>query len=644
LREISQLKRGLKYRADIDGLRGVAILMVLVFHAFYIPGGFIGVDVFFVISGFLISSIIFSELKKGTFSYIGFYIRRINRIFPALIVVLLTCLGIGWFLLLPNEYLSLGKHVAAGAGFLSNIALYREIGYFDVLKDHKPLLHLWSLGIEEQFYLIIPLLLALLWKKSRNLGIYLLAICVASFGLNIWLTHQSSTAAFYLPFTRFWELTLGIVLAWSSSDSKIQNSAGWLGIGALVASMILINEQRTFPGWWALLPTVGTLLLIWAGQQSWINRNILSHPILVSIGLISYPLYLWHWPLLSFARITGIESPLVNAELVALSFILAWLTYRYIEMPIRFGQKKAKSAVWLFVIMAVVGTLGLVVYKRSGFESRYASDPIIRDDIEQLKGLKTEQDDNCKTLTQNLVDRSDFDFCRFYNIGRTETVALIGDSYAPALYTGLEEEASKSGKNILLLGISGCPIFHGVVSGITLPERIVCGEKSEAILKLLQIKNDVKEVLITTRSFRYLPHTNTATVVPDSILDPEQSFYQGLRDTVALLNRAGKKVFYVLDPPGTKINPRNCLHPLSQNKCSITFNDILSDQTQIRDIVHSIPNLIIIDPLLYLCSQNICPAFDGNKLLYSDTHHLSPNGSRFLAPFIEPYLQKALKP
>src|SRR5262245_40012984 len=307
-----QLSHG--YRPDVDGLRAVAVLAVLAYHAFpsLAPGGFAGVDVFFVISGYLITGIILDDLERGRFTYRNFYWRRIRRIFPALILVLVACLALGWLVLLPDEYAQLGKHVAAGAGVVSNIALWREAGYFDSAAELKPLLHLWSLGVEEQYYLAWPLLLLLF---RRHMGWMIVALGAASFALNIWMVGTHPTAAFYLPFTRFWELLAGSYLAFAVRKENPSPYFSMVGAGLIVLGFILLEPQKAFPGWWALLPVLGAALLIRAGPQGWVNRRVLAHPAMVFVGLISYPLYLWHWPLLTYARIVHGGEPPVAARL-----------------------------------------------------------------------------------------------------------------------------------------------------------------------------------------------------------------------------------------------------------------------------------------------------------------------------------------
>ena len=318
------------YRPDIDGLRAIAILAVIFFHAFpsKLKGGFVGVDIFFVISGFLISSIIMRDVDEGRFSFMRFYINRVKRIFPALIFVLTGCFLFGYYALLSDEFSSLGKHIASGLGFIQNITLYLESGYFDKSSDLKPLLHLWSLGVEEQFYLIFPVLLIVAWRfRSRVFNIIILC-AVLSFVLNIVTVQHDAVSAFFLPLTRFWEMLAGAIIAYLSlysperlatfleknevwrkfrEEERIRsrwaNICSFIGLFLLLLSLFVVNQRRLFPGWWALLPTVGAVLIITAGPHAWVNRVILGNRILVWIGLISYPLYLWHWPLFSFGKI-----------------------------------------------------------------------------------------------------------------------------------------------------------------------------------------------------------------------------------------------------------------------------------------------------------------------------------------------------
>ena len=360
-----------RYRADIDGLRAIAVLSVVGFHAFpkVVHGGFIGVDIFFVVSGFLISTILFGSLERNSFSFIEFYSRRIRRIFPALLVVLIAAFTAGWFVLLSDEYKQFGKHLAGGAGFVSNLVLWKESGYFDNAAETKPLLHLWSLGIEEQFYIAWPFLLWAAWKSKVNLLAITATIAVVSFAVNMNRAYSDSVAAFYSPQTRFWELLIGGGLAYATlyrqswfagSGTVLANLQSVLGATLIALSLVFITRDKAFPGWWALLPTLGAALLISAGARAWLNRAVLSNRLLVWIGLISFPIYLWHWPLLAFPRIVNGEAPsdTVRIYAVVLSIVLASVTYLLVERPLRFNSYSKATTVALLAVMTVVGLAG----------------------------------------------------------------------------------------------------------------------------------------------------------------------------------------------------------------------------------------------------------------------------------------------
>jgi peptidoglycan/LPS O-acetylase OafA/YrhL len=454
-----------RYRPDIDGLRAMAIVPVVGFHAFpdVVPGGFVGVDVFFVISGYLISLIILGGLHAGTFSFSNFYARRIRRIFPALVLILLASLAWGWFRLFAGDFAQLGKHVAGGAGFVANFTLWNEAGYFEGDTAAKPLLHLWSLGIEEQFYLFWPTALYLAWKRRFNLLAVVLTIFFASFAINVVQVRSDEVAAFYSPITRLWELLLGAALAYTtiagvpdfraaralvSASVPVQRVLREIGaiagVAGVAASVFLFSEDTSFPGWRAALPTGATLLLIAAGPHAWVNRRILSRRVIVWIGLISYPLYLWHWPLLSFARIAegGTPSAVMKAALIAASVALAAFTYLVIERPIRFRWRGKVLIASLCALMALAGAGGYLAFRAGGFVDR----PINRSDVAHFLQY---YDELRKT---GLADayRADCDFMDWATeqtrsslpqgctrAGIRATVFLWGDSYAAALAHGI---------------------------------------------------------------------------------------------------------------------------------------------------------------------------------------------------------------
>jgi peptidoglycan/LPS O-acetylase OafA/YrhL len=383
----------ISYRADVDGLRAIAVLAVVGFHASpgSIPGGFVGVDIFFVISGFLISSLIVNRLNEKQFGFLEFYGRRIRRLFPALAVVLLTTLVLGWFVLLPAEFASLGSHTQAAAAFGANILNYFEAGYFDAPAASKPLLHIWSLGVEEQFYLVFPALLLLTWRYRAMTWSFVL-IGVASFALNITLIRDHASFTFFLPLTRFWEFIAGALFACSDLPSRQAvlpvlsglSAPRWRDCSAAVGMLLIIAgigfaSETSFPGWWALLPVLGSFFIIGAGSQAWLNRHVLAKPGLVLIGLISYPLYLLHWPFLVMARtmMRFFDNKYERATTivaVGLAFVLAWLTFEFLERPVRarrstFATRRITAA--LAVGTASVALLGFATVQFDGLPARF---------------------------------------------------------------------------------------------------------------------------------------------------------------------------------------------------------------------------------------------------------------------------------
>lgn len=450
------------YRPDIDGLRAFAVLSVIVFHAFpaWLPGGFIGVDVFFVISGYLISGHIFDSLGKGSFSLTTFYNKRIKRIFPALVTVLAACLVFGWFALLVDEYLLLGLHVAGGAGFLSNLILWTESGYFDTAAATKPLLHLWSLGIEEQFYIFWPILAWLLWKLRVNLSVAIMLLAAASFALNTTYFQLDQAAAFYSPLTRFWELLAGTGLALYERNrpaplrSSVALAISVVGALLLATSLALVHEGQNFPGWWALMPVAGAAFVIAAGSGAAVNGLLGLKPF-VAIGLISYPLYLWHWPLLSFARIIEGDTPSreLRIALVLLTFVLATVTYFLIEKPLRFGRfGRAKTAA-LIVAMIAVGLSGYWIYKDNGIPTRPAV--VSMAEASSQFGSSLWQYSSNETC----LDRYPFEEANGYaywfcvtSADAPPEIMLLGSSFANHLYPGIAFNPAIGGHTTLSIG------------------------------------------------------------------------------------------------------------------------------------------------------------------------------------------------
>jgi peptidoglycan/LPS O-acetylase OafA/YrhL len=401
-----------EYRRDVDGLRGIAILAVLMFHGFpdLAPGGFIGVDVFFVISGFLITSIIKSNIRRENFSLLHFYLGRVRRLFPSLIIMMSGCFICGWFLLDFGDYKLLGKHITSTATFTSNLIFLSESGYFDQTAISKPLLHIWSLSLEEQFYLFWPILLLLLSSFNIRATYVLLLVLITSFLLNIFFSFRNEDFAYFFPLNRFWELALGALLNYVPRQTSAKysglvndNAAGLIGFAAIIVSCLLLNKSLAFPGWWALIPTLGTALIIYSnGPKTTINK-ILTSRALVSLGLISYPLYLFHWPLLSFWKIVTLKTPdgTIATAIILAAIGLATVVYLFFERPIR-KKGNIKTSLFLMLLMFIIGCIGFNLYQRDGYPFRPVAEAALKSNIRSMARLPDRV--SCRITENNLGD------------------------------------------------------------------------------------------------------------------------------------------------------------------------------------------------------------------------------------------------
>lgn len=368
------------YRPEVDGLRALAVLPVILFHAGFslFSGGFVGVDVFFVISGYLITSIILTELNSGTFSLVHFWERRARRILPALYLVLLVSLPMAWYWLSPQDLLNYADSLLAVALFCSNIWFWLSSGYFDAAAEFKPLLHTWSLAVEEQFYLCFPLLMLLLWRYCRSLLPVLLTLALmVSLVLAEWGAQYRPAFTFYMLPTRAWELLAGALVAWwlhqhpRQFPALVTQLASLLGLLLLIAGCVLIDKTTLFPGFSALLPVGGTVLLLLFADQSTLTGRLLSHKVLTSVGLISYSAYLWHQPLFAFARHHTLDKPsiVLMTGLSLLTLVLAWLSWKFVEAPFRQKQRFSRKQIFgfagigslFFIVVAVLGQQQLIV-------------------------------------------------------------------------------------------------------------------------------------------------------------------------------------------------------------------------------------------------------------------------------------------
>ncbi|MFL9924581.1 acyltransferase family protein [Herbaspirillum lusitanum] len=648
----------LQYRPDIDGLRAVAVLSVVIFHAFpeMLRGGFVGVDVFFVISGYLISAIIFESSSKGHFSFREFYIRRIRRIFPALILVMSASLLLGWYVLLSDEYKQLGKHIAAGASFISNWILFAETGYFDNSADTKPLLHLWSLGIEEQFYIIWPILVWLLWKRRALFLAAAVSVLLLSFALNVRAVSLNPVEAFYLPHTRFWELLGGGLLAYLSRNQSSSSLAsrirqyGWVppitepsirNICSLFGAVLLaygfehINKELPFPGKWAALPVLATILLIYAGPNAWFNRTVLSNRLAVWIGSISFPLYLWHWPLLSFARIIESKTPepAVRLFLVAAAVFLAWLTYRLIERPIRFKSSGTWTAAACAILITMIGCAGYVTYQNEGWPYRTS----IRDYANNRNELIRTAEIDKQCLEYAGATGPLLPYCRFSNMRSASTFAIVGDSHAHVAFPGIAEHLQLRHINSVLLANSSCPPLLGVpIYGQTESEKLDCARRIRELIDLVIAKKDIQKIFLIMRGPIYFTGTEPLTGPLDVLHGRAvsvETYMEGLQQTIDELSRHNKQVFLLLENPELEHPPELCLpRPLrwDTKNCALEKSAVMLRQQSYITWARNLKNVTLIESLDTFCPNSECRIFDSKgTLMYADDDHLSVAGSRF---------------
>jgi peptidoglycan/LPS O-acetylase OafA/YrhL len=614
------------YRSDIDGLRGIAVLSVVFFHVFpnQLPSGFIGVDIFFVISGYLISSIIFKNLSEGTFNFAVFYRRRIARLFPALILVLTFSILVGWLILLSDEYKELGKHIFAATLFSSNWLLWFETGYFDTVSDKKILLHLWSLGVEEQFYIVWPLLVWVFWKLRSDFGFLLVGLILLSFIAGLYEITTNKPGAFYYSHLRFWELLVGCLIAYiellklnsqennllrvyQTIERTVFKYGALSGTLLIIVGWTIIDNNQIFPGYLALLPTLGAALII-LNPQSIINRKFLSCSLLVKIGLISFPLYLWHWPLLSLARIYEGTTPTkdIRIGLVLIAVILSWLTYRLIETPLRFGRSSLALSSFLCFCLILLGIAGLFIYCHQGLPNR------------EHARLVAYEGDTGHGEFHKYIDREYFPCkdtavalgslkwnglvqCAESKENGPIDIVLIGDSHAEHLFIGMAKQLPD--KNVAFYVRNSPPYLDN-------PEYF-------EIFRSVAASQSIKKVVLT------MWWAGRADKTTEAKIGAAADF----------LIKSGKDVYITDDVPNFPFDPEKCQGrrwmSTKDLTCSVNKEQLIKQPfvEMLRAIVQKNPAINFIETQKYLCDEVNCSLALGKKLLYRDYNHLNINGS-----------------
>jgi len=635
------------YRADIDGLRAIAVLLVIGFHVspLWIKAGFIGVDIFFVISGFLITKNITEKIVNNKFNFYDFYSSRARRIFPALILILIFNIILGWFFLLGPEYMQLGKHIAGGASFIENILYLNERDYFDASAYTKPLLNLWSLGVEEQFYIFWPFAIWCMWLFKKKIYLIILTITLLSFLFNIKEAYFNQSLAYYSPFTRLWELGIGSLLVnWQFKYSKynksknVGNITSVAGALLILTSLISIDHTAVYPGLWAAIPVFGAALILISNNKAWLNNKFLSNKLLVSIGLISFPLYLWHWTLLCFFRIIYADGfdRTQRIVVIILSFIFSWLTYKYLEKSFRYGQRLILKTRILYLNMFVVFICGVTIYSNNGFPYRSISknyDLIVNafNDVNWTENL------NLLTTSSGI---------NYYqtNIGLPK-IAFVGDSHIKQFGPIISElSIDQNSQSTAFYTIPGCPPIPNVYED----KHPQCNDFISEIDQFLNDTPSIETIVIgacwncyfETETSKFIDYNNFNYYY----LDGGNKYYfrnqtklaidfsmQSLKKYLLQLSTKYKVYFLLDNPMSPAFDPRSMIG----NRTSLSTQNNMNHSVPLSILQNELNNelknlaassgVTSIDQLTYLCPENACIKLSKDGVpIYSDNSHLRP--------------------
>ncbi|MEZ2128899.1 MULTISPECIES: acyltransferase family protein [unclassified Sinorhizobium] len=670
----------LPYRADIDGLRAIAILPVVLYHA-KIPGfagGFVGVDVFFVISGFLMASLIGGEIARGEFSLLRFYERRIRRIFPALFAMLALTAVVAWFLFMPVELEYFAESIRAAALFFSNIQFKTESGYFDIGAEMKPLLHTWSLAVEEQFYILFPLLLLALGRLDRRrTAAALIGLFVLSFAASAWYVFASPVSAFYLSQFRAWELLLGAILALgvvpAPSRPFVRQALAALGIALIALAVFVYDERTPFPGLAALVPCLGAGLIIHAGAGA--DRQFptpigraLQAPALVFIGLISYSLYLWHWPLIVFTRyITGHDlTPVEGGAIVIASIALATISWHFIERPFR-GHGGFSRRLPLFATAAAVTAIAVAfgshVIGEAGVPDRLP--PSVQKVYDATYDNSRFGGPDCFIETDGTgPTQADVRAGRFCELGRkgaaNPAFLVWGDSHSGAMAPAIDVAASEAGVTGLLAAHASCPPLPGVTLTSHGGTRR-CEEFNTAVRDLIT-RRHIPLVFLIAYWPKYVHQSELPNQgvyfdpsVPPPIADKSASITQSLDRLMADLKRQGTKVVLVMDVPemGHYVPEAMAKAMIKGASTDVAppWDYIAERQALSRAILARFAKkygATIVDPLPAFCGNDRCNAARNGIPLYRDSDHITATAARSLSylyrPLFSPQVSQVSEP
>jgi peptidoglycan/LPS O-acetylase OafA/YrhL len=655
------------YRKDIDGLRGLAVLAVLIYHLAPsgLRAGYLGVDIFFVISGYLISGIIIRDLYTNKFSFVNFYLSRIRRIFPSLLTILLFVIFVSCIILYPLELKSISKHIIFSALNLSNIIFWSESGYFDIDAKFKPLLHLWSLGVEEQFYLLFPLLLFILYKIFYNTfkKIIIISIIIFLISLSLYIYYGESSSGFYLPFSRLWELMGGVVLCLFCKTNTnitllqkhktIHNYCSFISFIVIIIFILLNPEKNKHTHLYNVVIVLATMTLIWSGKNSFLNKKIFSNKPIRFLGLISYPLYLWHWPLISFYYIGYHGSRLTTIyrlSLIILSIILSYITYNYIEKPIRFNKNcRIIKHIGIISTMFIIIIISYYIYSNNGLPNRQIALNDLQQNFEYLAYSEPKKHDdicyqyiaskNFDVLANILYNIKSSFYCRYTDAGGDTTIAIVGDSHALHAFEGLSRLNARKGINTIEFSRPGTlrPIL-GLEDHMPPEYREEWIESTNLIYNFINNDPTITKVFIISRNIGYITGDLLAGGSFTDYMITEEQFKSSLQSTIDTLTLHNKKVYILTEIPELKQSFMFYKkRPFFDN---IEFippkkKSVIQRQQIALDLLYQLQNVTIINSIDIFCPDEFCKLYSKEGIpLYMDDNHASIAGSYFLADSI----------
>ncbi len=643
------------YRPEIDGMRAIAVLAVVAYH-FGLPGiggGLVGVDIFFVISGFLIGGILLGEAARtGTIRLGRFYLRRIRRLAPAYFAMAAASLAAAWFVLLPFEAREFGKELIAATTYLANVHFFRETGYFDTLAESKPFLHMWSLAVEEQFYLVLPFVILALRRRWRLLRGVLVAGFVASLAGELWLTPINQPAAFYLFPLRAWELLAGVLLA-AFGHGRGRVWMSWAGLALMLAGIVWVRPGPAFPGWQAAVPVAGAVLAIAGGQAGGAVNRALSSAVAVFFGRISYSLYLWHWPVLVFSKYWrgGYANGWEAAGWATLALLLAVLSWRFVEQPVRLSRRitgRGLVAGWALG-SALALAAGGWFYLRDGAPERFA--PELRTHIEASADFLQDWS-RCDTAATGPL--AGLRVCALGPEGPPELL-IWGDSHLRPLHDVLARLAQETGTPAALVWVAGCPPLFGVdkrENTTSAEEDRACGKAIGRLEQALAEGGLPPRLLLVGRWSYYaegqgvgLDAGNRITLTaPDGTTGPAV-YQRAMPATLARLAGAFRQVFVLRQPPeiptydSRRIAREMAAGRLSpeaaERRARVPLAQALSRARRGEAPLRAGP-VTLLDSWPYFCDGESCSAMPEGRALYFDNNHLTNSGGARLAPLLAP--------